>query len=307
MPADLRDKACAYAGGGEVVEAASQRGGFSPGAAVRVRLSTGRRVFVKAVSAQQNPDTPGLYAEEARYAAGLPEAAPAPRLLGVVEERGWVLLVFEDIDGVTPDASWHDDELRRVLDAFADLAAFLDPSRVEAPSAAQRLRTAFQGWRNSLRQREEGSADSLSWLDPWAQRNLEALVELERRALHAAAGTSLCHGDLRADNILLTDERVYFVDWPAAYIGAPWVDLVLMVPSVWMHGGAQAARSVYEHPLVAKAAPDDVTAVAAAFTGYCLDRGHQPPPPGLPTVRAYQRAAGAAALEWIKSRLADWS
>lgn len=306
VPADLRERACAYAGGGEVVEAVSQSGGFSPGAAVRVRLSTGRRFFVKAVSAEQNPDTPGLYRQEALYAAGLPLAANAPRLLGVIDERGWVVLVFEDIDGVMPAAHWPSAELNRMLDAFTDLTLLLDPSPVQAPSSAERLADTFQGWRNCLRLREEHPGDALSWLDPWAQRHLEALAELEELSLEAMAGTALCHGDLRADNILLTDQGVYFVDWPWASIGAPWVDLVLMAPTVWMHGGAEAARSVCEHPLVAKAAPDDVTAVAAAFVGYCLERGHQPPPPGLPTLRAYQKAVGAAGLEWVKSRLADW-
>jgi aminoglycoside phosphotransferase (APT) family kinase protein len=306
VPADLREEACAFAGGGEVVEAVSQSGGFSPGAAVRVRLSTGRRLFVKAVSGEQNPDSPGLYRSEAQYAAALPVAAPAPRLLGAIDERGWVVLVFEDIDGVMPAAHWPSGELSRVLDAFTDLATLLDPSPVQAPGAAERLAGAFQGWRTCLRLRDEQSGDPLRWLDPWAQRHLEALAGLEERSLEAMGGTALCHGDLRADNILLTDEGVYFVDWPWANIGAPWVDLVLMAPSVWMHGGPEAARRVYEHPLVAKAAPDDVTAVAAAFVGYCLERGHQPPPPGLPTIRAYQSAVGAAGLEWIKTRLGDW-
>jgi aminoglycoside phosphotransferase len=307
VPADLREKACAFVGGGEVVEAVSQTGGFSPGAACRVRLSTGRGFFVKAVSAEQNPDTPDLYMKEARYAAALPPTAPAPRLLGVIDERGWAVLVFEDIEGVMPAAHWPSGELRRVLEAFTDLATLLDPSPVQAPSAADRLAGTFQGWRTCLRLREENPGDPLSWLDPWAQRHLRALAELEERSLEAMAGTALCHGDLRADNILLTDEGVYFVDWPGANIGAPWVDLVLMAPSVLMHGGAEAARSVYEHPLVAKADPDAVTAVAAAFAGYCLERGHQPAPPGLPTIRPYQNAVGAAALQWIKSRHASWS
>jgi len=36
--------------GGTVVEAATQREGFSPGLAARVKLDGGRRFFVKAVS-----------------------------------------------------------------------------------------------------------------------------------------------------------------------------------------------------------------------------------------------------------------
>jgi len=306
VPTDLRDKACALAGGGEVVEALPQTGGFSPGAAVRVRLSTGRRIFIKAVSADQNPDSPDYYRQEARYTAALPEHAPVPRLLGVVDERGWVVLVFDDIDGVMPDAAWRPDELRRVLDAFSQLADLLDPTPVEAPLAAERLAGSFQGWRACRQMRDDGPQDALDWLDPWARRHLDALAELEVHALEAVAGTTLIHTDIRADNILMAPDRVYFVDWPWACVGAPWVDLVLLVPSVWMHVGPEIARLVTEHPVVAKADPADVTAVAAAFTGYLVDQGHQPAPPGLPTLRAFQNAAAVASLAWIKGRLPGW-
>ena len=60
-------------------------------------------------------------------------------------------------------------------------------------------------------------------------------AEFEALAGELAAGECLVHGDIRADNVLLTDDRVWFVDWAHAYIGAPWVDVVLMAPSVWQY------------------------------------------------------------------------
>src|SRR5882672_4569754 len=71
LPAEVRAAVAAMVGG-EVVEAVTQTGGFSPGVAARLRLSNGGRVFVKAVSAAQNPESPGLYRNEARIAAALP-------------------------------------------------------------------------------------------------------------------------------------------------------------------------------------------------------------------------------------------
>ena len=62
--------------GGRVAEAVSQRGGFSPGVAARIRLDDGRRAFVKAVG-DINPDSPGIHRAEARIAAALPAAARA--------------------------------------------------------------------------------------------------------------------------------------------------------------------------------------------------------------------------------------
>src|SRR5436305_13760865 len=90
--------------GGRVVEAISQAGGFSPGAAARLRLDNGGRVFAKAVGPELNPDTPGMFRDEARTAAAMPASVPAPRLLGWIDAAaepdavasgsdGWVLLM----------------------------------------------------------------------------------------------------------------------------------------------------------------------------------------------------------------------
>src|SRR5215831_12914943 len=48
-----------------VVAARDQSGGFSPGLAARLRLADGQRVFVKAVNAGRNPESPGMYRREA--------------------------------------------------------------------------------------------------------------------------------------------------------------------------------------------------------------------------------------------------
>jgi hypothetical protein len=75
-------------------------GGFSPGVAVRLRLAGGRRVFLKAVGPEPNPDSPAMHRSEARVAAALPRAAPAARLLWLLDRHGWVALAFEDGGGV---------------------------------------------------------------------------------------------------------------------------------------------------------------------------------------------------------------
>jgi hypothetical protein len=101
VPASLRQWAenCLA---GRVTEAVTQPGGFTPGAAVRLRLANGRRVFAKAVGPEPNPDYPEIYRAEARITARLPRAAPVPRLLGFFEHERWVMLLFEDIEGDCP-------------------------------------------------------------------------------------------------------------------------------------------------------------------------------------------------------------
>jgi aminoglycoside phosphotransferase (APT) family kinase protein len=274
--------------GGPVVEAITQPGGFSPAAAARVRTESGRRAFVKAVGPEPNPDSVRIYQAELKIAAALPGSVPAPRLLTGFEIEGWVVLVFEDIEAAHPEMPWRRDELDRVLKAIEEMSAALTPSPIVAPKAAEIFGPSFRGWRHLLDEDTTG-------LDPWALRHLGALAELESGWEEAAAGDTLVHADLRADNILLTPGHIYIVDWPWACIGAPWFDLVAMLPSVGMQGGP-APHELLDNPDPA------VTAVVAAFTGYFVRQGRLPAPPGLPTLRAFQRAQGVVALDWLRRR-----
>jgi len=290
--------------GGPIAAAATQSGGFSPGAAVRVRLADGRRAFVKAVGAELNPQSPGLYRDEARFAAALPADVPAPRLLGCIDSGGWVALMFEDVDGAMPAQPWRRAELDRVLAALTALARSLTPAPVEAPSAAEVHGQSFRGFRMlaSLAATAPDGCDELAGLDSWTREHLGVLAHLEAGWEQAAAGRTLAHGDVRADNILLAGERVVFVDWPWACRAAPWFDLVAMLPSIAMQGGPPPGQILAGHPVAAHADRDAVTALLAAITGFFLYRSRQPAPPGLPTVRAFQAAQGEVALAWLKER-----
>ncbi|GAA0374710.1 hypothetical protein GCM10009530_26540 [Microbispora corallina] len=295
LPAGTREEVERHLGD-RVAEAVSQPGGFSPGVAARLRLAGGGRAFVKAVSAAQNPDSPAMHRSEARIAAALPPGVPAPRLLTSFDRDGWVVLLFEDVEGRTPAMPWDPAELRRVLDALTELTGALTPAPVPVTAAADRFREEFQGWRRLAADPDEG-------LGPWALRHLDRLAELEAGWPVALKGDTLAHADLRADNILLAqDGRVLFVDWPWACPAPPWFDLLGMLPSVAMQGGPPPAEVFGPHPVARGADPDAVTAVLAGLTGFFLEFGRRPPPPGLPTLRAFQRAQGAAALAWLRER-----
>jgi hypothetical protein len=283
-----------------VVKAVTQPGGFSPGVAARLVLSDGSRAFVKAVG-QINPESPGIYRAEARIAGALPPATPAPKLLATIESAGWVALIFEDIDGRLPAQPWQPGELARVLDAMAGLAKALTPAPIDAPSAAARFSNLGNGWR-LLSEAATSGSDDLTDLDPWARAHLDDLVAVERGWPEAVHGNSLAHADVRADNILLADDRVMFVDWPWACLAPPWFDLVAMLPSVVMQGGPPPEDIVAAHPVTEGADPAAVSAVVASLAGTWSYLGRQPDPPGLPTVRAFQAAQGAAALGWLKIR-----
>jgi hypothetical protein len=78
-----------------------------------------------------------------------------------------------------------------------------------------------------------------------------------------------------------------------------------MLPSVRLQGGPPPEEILAGHPLARGADPAAITAVLAALAGYFVHASRQSAPLGLPTVRAFQRAQGAVALEWLKLR-AGW-
>ncbi|MFI6877928.1 aminoglycoside phosphotransferase family protein [Streptomyces sp. NPDC050400] len=285
--------------GAPVAHAETQSGGFSPGVAARVTLADGRRAFVKAVSAESNPHSPALHRAEAANAEALPPDVPAPRLLATHDDGTWVALAFEDVEGRQPQVPWDGAELRRVLDAVGELSRRLTPAPLAAPRVADALGGNFDGWRRLV---DKGRVDGAG-LDPWTARNAQALAELAAPWAEFATGDTLAHADLRADNMLLTPERVVFVDWPHAVRAAPWFDLLLMLPCVRAQGGPDPEALFTEHPLGRAADPDGVTRCLAGLAGYFLAHAARPAPPGLPTLRAFQRAQGEAAIGWLRQRL----
>jgi aminoglycoside phosphotransferase (APT) family kinase protein len=283
--------------GDAVVEAVSQAGGFSPGTADRVRTTDGRRAFVKAVSPAQNEHSPDLHRREARVTGALPAHVPAPRLLGCYDDGGWVALVLQDIDGRHPATPWASDELERVLATLDDLAGSLTPSPLPGlATAADRLAEDFAGWRRI-------TADPPPDLHPWVVRHLDELCAQADRGLAALAGDTLVHTDIRADNLLLRpDGTVTVVDWPWACRGPAWLDTLLLLINVRLFGGHDTQALLAERAAVTGADEDDLIAVLAGVAGFFADAARQPPPRGLPTVRAFQRAQADTVLSWLRER-----
>ena len=279
--------------GGTVVEARSQSGGFSPGTADRVRTADGRRAFVKAVSADLNEQSPGLHRREARIAAALPAAVPAPRLLGLHDDGAWVALVLEDVEGRSPATPWRADELAPVLAALGDLAR-VPADLPDLPTATETLGYDLAGWGRV-------AADVPADLHPWAARRLDRLCALADRGVAALTGDSLVHSDVRADNLLLRrDGTVRIVDWPWACRGPAWLDRLLLLVNVRLYGGDHDTGALLAACAEETGAdPRDLVAVLAALAGFFADMARRPPPAGIPTVRAFQRAQADAIVSWL--------
>lgn len=286
--------------GSPVIAASSQAGGFSPGVAARLTTADGQRVFAKVAGPEPNEFSPRFHWREARVVADLPADLPVPRLLWSYDEgeEGWVALLFVDVEGANPTVPWQAADLDRVIDALITLSTALTP----APPALHWTGTAsrwgianLSGWRRLQYEPPDE-------LDTWSRTHLDWLAALADGAPEAIAGETLLHLDLRADNILLAPDRVWLVDWPHARIGAAWVDLVWLAPSVAMQGGPSPAALLARHPAARTADPAAVTATVAAIAGFFTYQALLEPPPGLPTLRAFQAAQGRAARAWLAER-----
>ncbi|GAA1578977.1 MULTISPECIES: hypothetical protein [Kribbella] len=270
--------------GSVVVSATTQQGGFSPGTAARLVTASGRRAFLKAVGTSLNPKTPSLFRQEITAMQAIGRLPMVPELYEVYDDGDWVGMLFEDIEGRLPAHPWEQYDADRALDALAELTDVLDPSPWPgAPVIAVRSHDFLSRWENVL-------ADNLavpSWVQP------EALAELARTGVQALAeGQALAHYDLRADNIILTEDRVVFIDWAHPGLAPRWTDTVILQ--------AEMRGSVSLPEL-----PDDeaITGFIAAIAGGLWWGSAQPAPQGIPTMRTWQREHALVHLDWVRERM----
>ena len=286
--------------GAPVIEAETQPGGFSPGVAARVRCADGTRRFVKAVSAEVNPESREMHRREASVLADLDQAiaagrVPAPRLRGTAELGSWFALVTDDVAGHHPALPWREDELGLALAALGRLAEVPAPATV--PAVSEYFDDAFTGWRIL------SATPGDDRIDPWARARLSELAALEATWAAHAEGASLLHADIRGDNMLLTGDGVVLVDWPHACRGAAFTDAVFFAPSVAMQGGPEPTVLLARSGAGRDASREAVATVVCALAGFFTEHSLRPPPPGLPTLRRFQAAQAEVACRWLATLL----
>ena len=285
--------------GHRVVAAASQPFGFSTGLAARLRLDNARRVFVKAIDTAAHPAVGEFHRREIVVAGALPAAVPAPRLLEGLDDLDggtWVALLFEDIDGWMPAQPWRPDELVRVLAAVTELAELLTPGPdLTTPPRLPRL----GGWAR-LAANPAGLA-RLRVAAPRAVDELPAHLELENRLAEVIEGETLAHGDLYPSNVLITADRVVFVDWPHAWTGPKHADLVTLLSSVAFCGGDPEPYAA-GHRLLAGMDRDAVDVLISAQAGFLLASACSPAPAADPRLVATMTDLGLASLRWLAGR-----
>lgn len=277
--------------GQRVVAAVSQPGGYSEGLAVRARLADGAGVFIKAAHLPTAPGAASHHRREIAVAQQLPSEAPVPRLLHAHDDGQWVVLAFEEIPGNLPEQPWRRADLDRVLAAIPDLVAALTPAPVDTSRLAS---PRLGGWRDLAEH-----SDGVRALSGWAVDHLDELVALEAAA--DVAGTTLLHGDLYPFNLLLTPDRVVFIDWPHAWIGGPFCDLVMLLSSTRL-SGVDPQPIAATHPLTRDLTHAQLDGMLALQSGFLLRTVVTAGPTADPNMIAMMTALGMASVHWLTER-----
>ena len=281
--------------GSPVVATAEQVGGMSPGCATRLTCADGTRAFVKAVGAELNPDTPGLFRREVGVLRHLGEHELWARLLASYDDGAWVALLIEDVEGRHPDFA-DPAELESVLTGVERLSEVLQERPVPASLPLVELSQRFRLWADTLDSLPEAPAEAPvpGWVNgeapAWAAR---------LRDLAEQPDSHVVHWDIRVDNLLRRpDGRMVFLDWGMAARGPAWADPLLArlerVDAPWFDDSLTGSAAL------AAAGDEVVTAFLAGFGTHLAVRSVVAVDVNLPTLndfrlRESQRILGAVA------------
>jgi hypothetical protein len=141
--------------------------------------------------------------------------------------------------------------------------------------------------------------DRLRALSRWAADHLDGLIALESRA--QVAGPTLLHGDLYPFNLLLTPDRVVVIDWPHAWVGAPFCDVVTLLSSTRL-SGIDPQPIAESHPLTRDLVPAQVDGFLALHSGFLLRTAASAGPEADPNIVAMMTALGLASVRWLQHR-----
>ncbi|MGP5198547.1 phosphotransferase family protein [Brachybacterium alimentarium] len=290
--------------GGPVVGTHSCRGGFSSSSAEILRSPAGRRLFVKAVREQDNPGSMRLNRAEATVLEQMPDAAPVPALVAVIEQDEWFVLVTEAAPGELPAEPWDPAQLDQVLAAFDALQDATTPCPVPGlPSVAESLGPDMLGF-------DRVAEDPPTGLDPWLAARLDELRAAARRGIHALDGDTLCHSDVRADNLLIVDGgghidggEVSIVDWAWASRGSRVADALQLLSSVEDVGGTLAVNARADAVLDSHGLPRQVGSdVFAGILGFFVDASRWPRDPSLPLLQQHRIQRRDSLLSVVRER-----
>ena len=301
LPADLRAAISARLDA-RVTWASTAGGGFTHGFAGVLQTVAGDRVFIKAASLIDQRHLSDWYAREAAVTAVLPAGLAVARPRWTLTAAGHYVICLDAIDGRMPGLPWGTAELAATLATYGTVAEALRVPTAElialgAPRLADLARADLSWWAELATGRE-----TLPNIPAVAQHRLPELAALEARLPGYAESTSMIHGDLRVDNVLLDAAgAAWLCDWTWLCFGPPWFDLAGLLVTAYA-SGLDADGLFGTHPAASDAPADGLEVALAALSGYWLVRAAAGPSGGSPHIRSHQRWSGEMALGWLAER-----
>jgi hypothetical protein len=116
------------------------------------------------------------------------------------------------------------------------------------------------------------------------------------------AGRALLHGDLYPFNVMLDEDHVWFVDWPHAWIGAPYCDVLTLLSTASL-GGIDPQPIADTHPLTRRLDADEINTFLAAHSGFLIRLAATAEPAADPVLIDTALQLARASLRWLKHRL----
>ncbi len=203
-----------------------------------------------------------------------------PKLVAYEDSETEPILVIEDLSAYDWQPSWDERKVELALaqiEAMHDTKAQLEPYAEIRPALDHNWRAVAADPKPFL---SIGIADA-SWLDA----ALPMLIANEARC--TPSGNSLCHWDLRSDNMSFTESKAIFVDWNIACLSNSKLDLGFWLPSLEFEGGPKPESILPDAP-----------EIAAWVSGFFASRAGLPDISDAPRVRLVQRQQLETALPW---------
>ncbi|HEY3800546.1 MAG TPA: phosphotransferase [Caulobacteraceae bacterium] len=255
-------------------------GGYTP-AARYVGSRGSDRCFLKVAT---NSVTARMLRAEAR--AYLALSGPfMPTFVGWDDDPEAPLLLIEDLSGAHWPPPWTPAQIDAVLAGVGALHVMT----AALPPITETMPALFGGWRmiaNDPAPFLSLGLASARWLD----RALPSLIAADDACPREAQ--TVAHFDLRSDNICFTDAGPKLVDWAAACLADPGLDVAGWLPSLQLEGGPPPEA-------ILPGRPD----AAAVVSGYFCSRAGLPPIPSAPRVRTIQAKQSRHALPWVQRAL----
>jgi hypothetical protein len=276
---------------------------MSPGCAARLTAAAGGgAAFLKAVSSGQNPDTPTMFRHEITVQRALPRVPYRPAMIASYDDGDWVGMLLEDVEGRYPDFSGAG------VTSAADTAAVWSTVRRQAREltpapAGLTITTAAQTAQRWADRWQIVAADPHRYLPAWAAAEADSLLNDHVLPLPGhLGGASLCHWDVRNDNLLIRPGgEVVIFDWGMARTGPAWAD-EFVLSLEWAATPAiddYFARIARDHGV----SGDVLTDMLIGLVGSLAWRAGQPPLPGLPNLAGFTGELARLLLGVIRRRL----